>query len=196
MTTIDIASTWSWAPLRPLHYGLIHADPAWTFDTWSEAGNDRAPDYDTMTIDDIADLRVADLAAADCLLALWAVDPLLDRAFEVIEAWGFRFVTVGFYWTKTGSSDASLRPIGTGYWTRANPELCLFAVRGSPQRLDASIRKLIEAPRREHSRKPDEAYERLERLVAGPRADLFSRQRRPGWDSWGNQTDHFQGAQP
>jgi N6-adenosine-specific RNA methylase IME4 len=76
-------------------------------------------------------------------------------------------------------------PIGTGYWTRANPEVCLLATRGKPKRLSAAVRKLIVAPRREHSRKPDELHERIEALVGGPYLEMFARFPRPGWDSCG-----------
>lgn len=183
---------WGWGDLKPLNYGVILADPPWRFDTWSPAGDNRAPEYDTMTLDQIKDLRVADLARSDCLLAMWAVDPLLDKAFDVIEAWGFRFVTVGFYWIKTGSKPGSY-PIKKGYWTRGNPEQCLFAVRGAPARLDASISKLILAPAPIHSAKPDKSYSDLEALVGGPYCELFSRRTRPGWDAWGNQVGTLDG---
>jgi len=200
-----MSAAWQWGDLAPLNYGVIMADPPWRFETWSDAGQNRKPDYDTMSVEEIADLRVADLARSDCLLALWAIDPMLDRAFEVIEAWGFRFVTVGFYWAKAvrdplpafaavGQGDRtidSLFPITKAHWTRNNPEICLFAVRGAPHRLSASVRKLIVAPRREASRKPDDAAERLEQLVRGPYCELFSRAGRPGWDAWGNQTGKF-----
>ena len=81
--------------------------------------------------------------------------------------------------------------MGLGYWTRANTEACLLATRGHPKRLRADIRQLIVAPRREHSRKPEAIYERIERLVAGPRLELFARQSRPGWTAWGNESTKF-----
>jgi N6-adenosine-specific RNA methylase IME4 len=84
--------------------------------------------------------------------------------------------------------------VGMGYWTRANTEPCLLAVRGKPRRLNADVRMGIIAPRREHSRKPDGIHERIERLVAGPYIELFACQKRPGWDCWGNQTDKFAAA--
>jgi N6-adenosine-specific RNA methylase IME4 len=74
-----------------------------------------------------------------------------------------------------------------GYWTRANPEACWLATRGAPKRLHADVRQLIVAPIMEHSRKPDEAYERIERLVEGPYLELYARRPRPGWTSWGNE---------
>jgi N6-adenosine-specific RNA methylase IME4 len=82
-------------------------------------------------------------------------------------------------------------PMGTGYWTRANPELCLLFTRGKPKRLSAAVRKLMIAPRREHSRKPDQQYQDIEQLVGGPYLELFARTEREGWTSWGNQTGKF-----
>jgi N6-adenosine-specific RNA methylase IME4 len=149
-----------------------------------------------MSLADIKALPVADWAAPDCVLLLWATDPLLDKALDVIRAWGFTYKTIGFCWAKLNKSAPSLASerdffTGLGFWTRANPELCLLATRGHPQRRSRSVRKLIVAPRREHSRKPDEAYGRIEALCEGPYLEMFARVRRPDWDSWGNQSDGF-----
>ena len=76
---------------------------------------------------------------------------------------------------------------GLGYWTRSNPEMCLLATKGKPSRLSKSVRQLIHSPRREHSRKPDEIYDRIEQLLPGPYVELFARRERKGWDSWGNE---------
>jgi N6-adenosine-specific RNA methylase IME4 len=77
--------------------------------------------------------------------------------------------------------------MGQGYWTRANPEDCWLATRGHPKRLHADVRQFITAPVAEHSRKPDEIYERIERLVDGPYLELYARRDRPGWMTWGNE---------
>lgn len=161
--------------------------------------------YATMSLQDIEALPVGECAARDALLMLWVVDPLLPRAIEIGTAWGFEYKTVGFYWAKTRRVtsrrgerfDDPVRrafPMGTGYWTRANPEACLLFTRGKPKRMSAGVAKLIVSPRREHSRKPDEQYERIEALVAGPYAELFARQSRPGWDTWGNEVGKFDKA--
>jgi N6-adenosine-specific RNA methylase IME4 len=173
-----------------LHYGVILADPPWTFATYSHKGKGRSAEahYDCMSLADIKALPVADWAAPDCALFLWAIDPSLPQAFEVIEAWGFTYKTVAFTWVKTTKGGAGF-PIGCGYWTRANPEQCLLATRGRPQRLLRSVQQLILAPRREHSRKPDEVYARIEALVAGRYLELFAREQRTGWDSWGNEVE-------
>jgi N6-adenosine-specific RNA methylase IME4 len=170
-----------------VNFGLIYADPAWTFVTRSAKGKGRSPErhYGCMTLDEIKALPVASMAAENCVLLMWAVDPLLDRAFEVIEAWGFKYKTVGFYWAKVGRG---WKPaFGNGYWTRANPEQCLLATRGSPKRLSKSVRRLIMAPVGAHSAKPQEAYGRIEQLVAGPYLEMFARYARPGWSQWGDE---------
>ncbi len=173
-------------------YNTIYADPPWTFSTYSPKGLGRSSEayYDCMSLDEIKSLPVLDFAAPDCVLLLWITDPMLDKAFDVINAWGFTYKTVGFYWAKLNKDrifgyieDDHNWAIGTGYWTRACPEQCLLATRGKPHRIHADVRKLIVAPRREHSRKPDEAYERIERLCTGPYLELFARYQRDGWDT-------------
>jgi N6-adenosine-specific RNA methylase IME4 len=173
-------------------YGAIYADPPWSFRNWSAKGIGRnaISHYDCLTFAALAALPIADLAAEDCALFLWAVDPLLDKAFELIRAWGFEYKTVGFYWVKQNSKSEGFFT-GLGYWTRANPEQCLLATRGRPKRRGRDVRKLIIGPRREHSRKPDEVRERIERLVVGPYLELFSRQTKPGWHCWGDQAGLF-----
>jgi N6-adenosine-specific RNA methylase IME4 len=177
------------------HFGAIYADPPWAFATYSHKGKGRSPEahYDCMGLDAIKALPVADWAGQDCALFLWATDPSLPQALEVISAWGFVYKTVAFTWVKT-TMDGSGFPIGCGYWTRANPEMCLLATRGRPQRLSRSVRQLLVAPRREHSRKPDEAYTRIEALISGPYLEMFARSRRQGWASWGIEVDEGIGA--
>jgi N6-adenosine-specific RNA methylase IME4 len=178
-------------------YQVIYADPPWTFATYSHKGKGRNAEayYDCMSLPDIKTMPVGDWAARDCVLLLWTTDPLLPTAFEVIAAWGFTYKTVGFYWAKLNKHAAASvytdRDFftGLGFWTRANPEICLLATRGHPKRRRADVKKLIVSPRREHSRKPDEAYERIEALCEGPYLELFARSARPGWDRWGAESD-------
>ncbi|MCR9218957.1 MAG: MT-A70 family methyltransferase [Alphaproteobacteria bacterium] len=214
MSALDTPRGWRWGALQPLNYGLLAIDPPWAFETWSEAGTDRSADYQTMRLTELARLPVMDLARPDALVALWAIDSMLPDALALIEAWGFRYVTVGFTWVKTfdlfgrqaprtallhravedrdwNAVGEALAPMGLGYWTRANPEMCLLASVGAPARLERNVRQTLFAPIREHSRKPDEAYRRLERLAPGPCAELFARTRRPGWDAWGDELDKF-----
>lgn len=173
---------------------VILADPPWTFAVRSKKGEGRTPQahYDTMTLDDIAALPVASLAAKDAVLLMWAVDPLFDKAFDIIKVWGFTYKTKALTWVKTNADGSPFT--GMGYWTRANSEDLLLATRGNPKRVFKDVRRLLQGEdptlysrRREHSRKPDEQYDRIERLLPGPYVELFARHRRPGWSSWGNQ---------
>lgn len=173
-------------------YGLIYADPPWHFTVRSPKGEARSASehYPTMTLADIKALPVADVAAKDCLLMMWVVDPMLPEALEVLKAWGFTFKTVGFYWAKTTKNGHD--HVGMGYWTRANPEQCWIATRGSPKRVDASVRRLIVDQVREHSRKPEIARARAERLLGDiPRLEMFCRTSPAGWDAWGNEVGKF-----
>ncbi len=180
---------------------LILADPAWAFVTYSgESVPQRAEEqhYPVMRLAELKALPVVDLAYDDCALVMWVIGSHLDQALELGRAWGFTYKTDLFTWVKTGKHDPAVRPISLGMWSRKQTEQALIFTRGKPKRLDAGIRQLFEtdehiifAPKREHSRKPEEQYERLQRLVAGPYVELFARAHRPGWEVWGNQVDRF-----
>jgi N6-adenosine-specific RNA methylase IME4 len=175
-------------------YQMIMADPPWRFEVYSENGLEKSPEhhYDTMSLDEIKALPVASLAAKDCLLWLWATNPMLPKQLEVIDAWGFQFKTSGV-WVKTHKSGKLA--FGTGYAFRSASEPIILAAIGSPK-TTKSTRSVIYGVRREHSRKPDEAYEAAEALMPDVRrADLFSRESRPGWDNWGNESTKFDEAE-
>lgn len=172
-------------------YDLIMADPAWLFELRSPKGEAKSPQkhYDCMTIDEIAQLPVGHLAAKDCLLWLWATHPMLPQQIEVGRVWGFRYVTSGV-WVKTTASGKLT--FGPGYRLRSASEPFLIFTNGNPETV-RDVRTVVVGERREHSRKPEEAYATAERLVPGDvrRLDLFSRQERPGWDACGDQTGKF-----
>ena len=193
---------WPFGDLEPGKYGAILADPPWRFQAWSGKGTSRAVEnhYPTMEDEGMWKLPVWDLPAKDCVLFLWSVWPKLHDALGLIAHWGFEYKTCAFAWMKANASQIEMfrddadPDMLLGYWTRANSEVCLLATRGKPKRLNADVRQGIIAPRREHSRKPDGIHERIERLVAGPYCELFARQRRSGWDVWGNEVDKFDAA--
>jgi N6-adenosine-specific RNA methylase IME4 len=170
-------------------FRCILADPPWGFRTYSnpKAVPQRASTqhYPVMSIDEIAALPVASVAADDCVLFLWATWPCLPGAMRVIEAWGFRYKTAAFLWAKR--SKHGREHMGMGYWTRANTEPCLLATRGRPRRKSMSVRQLIQEPVLMHSQKPEAAAIRIEQLVDGPYLELFARRRRDGWTVWGNE---------
>lgn len=172
----------------PQKYKIIYADPAWSYRDKALAGNRGAGcKYQVMSIQDICKLPVNTIAADDCVLFMWVTMPKLNECFSVIQSWGFEYKTCAFTWVKQNRKSDSLF-WGMGRWTRANAELCLLATRGNPKRISAAVHSVIINHIREHSRKPDEARERIVQLCGDlPRIELFARQQFDGWDCWGNE---------
>ena len=175
-------------PFPNKKYNIIYADPAWYFKSYSSKGERRnaTQHYDCMSISDICNLPISNISKDDCILFIWVIDPMLPQALEVIKAWGFKYKTVAFTWVKENKSEGYFT--GLGYWTRANPEMCLLATKGKPKRISKSVRQLVMDKRREHSRKPDRIRNDIVQLCGDlPRIELFARQRVDGWDNWGDQ---------
>lgn len=142
-----------------------------------------------MSIEDLCALPVADLMAPDSALFLWATFPQLPDALRLIRAWGFTYKTIAFLWLKKNRRADSWF-YGLGFWTRSNAEVCLLATRGHPKRQAANVHQFIISPIEEHSKKPDEAREKILALMGDvPRVELFARQSPPGWDVWGNEVE-------
>jgi N6-adenosine-specific RNA methylase IME4 len=191
--------------LRRGYYGAIAIDPASKFKSYTsiqsqnpQSRRDNERHYRTMSFAELAALPVKELAAPACHLFIWTSGPFLPQALKLIEIWGFRYSTRCFTWLKTkrswkpGDPLTELDfPIGLGLTTRAQSEIVLLARRGNCRRLRKDVRELILAPRREHSRKPDEFYRRVEAYCEGPFVDLFARERRPGWSVWGDEIDKY-----
>jgi N6-adenosine-specific RNA methylase IME4 len=181
-----------------MKYPVILADPPWHFENYSadEPGmiHNRArganKHYPTMTTEQICGLPVANMAADDSVLLLWACWPTLPEALQVITAWGFTYKALAWVWVKLNPSSVGFH-MGMGYWTRANSEPCLLATRGDPRKpVDRGIQALICTPVHEHSRKPDDQYRKIEALFpTGPYLELFARRKRPSWDAWGNEVE-------
>tara|TARA_R100001129_G_C5197257_1_gene212637 strand:- start:185 stop:625 length:441 start_codon:yes stop_codon:yes gene_type:complete len=143
-----------------------------------------------MEQDDLHRMSVSRVAADDSVLFLWVLNSMLSQGLQLIDAWGFTFKTVGFCWVKTNRRSGSLF-MGLGYHTRQNVELCLIATKGKPKRVSGGVHQVVMSPRREHSRKPDEVYERIEALYPGPYLELFSRTTRTGWDAIGDEVGRW-----
>jgi len=183
------------APLKRARFETMAIDPPWRFasNSLERPGRNATRHYRCMTIDEIAALPVAELAADNCRAYLWVTAPLLAAGAHriIFDAWNFRISTIAFVWVKTNRDGESLFT-GMGYESRQNAEFVVLARRGRPQRLSRRVHSIIVAPRREHSRKPDEFYTRVEALAgSGPKADLFSRERRSGWEAFGDERDKF-----
>ncbi|AWG55023.1 MT-A70 family methyltransferase [Mycobacteroides abscessus] len=179
-------------PTTPGGFRTILADPPWRF------GNRRSgmsPEsglrhrYYTMALDEICSLPVESVAADSAHLYLWVPSSMLPEGLKVMSAWGFRYTT-SITWLKTrldGEPDGS----GVGFYFRNASELLLFGVRGSLRTLPGArgMTNVIAARRREHSRKPTEQYWLIEQSSPGPRLELFARQSRDGWVSWGDESE-------
>ena len=161
-------------PTGPFH--VIVADPPWRYEI---GGN--LP-YPVMGIEAIKALPIEAIAAEDAVLWLWTTNTHLQAAFDVVDAWGFEYKTL-LTWVK--------HRMGTGEWLRGKTEHCLLAVRGKPIFVNGNHTTVLEAKRREHSRKPDEFYSVVENICPGNRIELFSRHERGGWVAFGERTTGF-----
>lgn len=188
-------SDWPFADLQAHSYGLILADPPWRFDVRSARGDGKAPPYPTMTRRELLRLPVWRLAAPNCALVMWTTAPTLDFSIDLLKTWGFDYKSAGSWAKETRNSDPDSDPawaFGPGYWFRSAAEFFIAGAYGAPAIKSRSERNLIVARLREHSRKPDEMHEMLERMFPlTKKLELFARQRREGWDCWGNETDKF-----
>jgi N6-adenosine-specific RNA methylase IME4 len=182
---------WPFGAMRPFAYGALLVDPPWLFANYSMKGETKNPiaHYHCMSLADITALPVGHLAAPDCALFMWATAPLLPESIELLRAWGFKFKSAAA-WAKQSSTGEKWH-FGTGYVFRSAAEFIVVGTIGKPKVQSRTIRNLIVAPVREHSRKPDDQYTMVEALYAGPYAEIFSRTSRPGWDCWGNEAGKF-----
>ena len=188
---------------------MIYADPEWQFEPRSrDTGLDRAADnhYPTSPTGRIAARPVAGIAAADCVLFLWATAPMLPQALAVLAAWGFAYKS-HFIWKKVrpggpqeaGSAGGATgkRFVGTGYWNRSEHELLLVGTRGSPPCPAPGKQwgSVINAPVGRHSEKPGQFAQLIEAYFPSlPKIELNARAARPGWDAWGDEVGFVEGG--
>lgn len=189
-------------------FDVILVDPPWKFRVWNRAtGSGRSAEsyYRTMSLDELKALQIP--AAKNAALFMWTVWPSIFDSATLMQAWRFKYKTLGFEWwklnkrwerayqasTQSGVDYRWLERLfffGMGYYTRACSEPCLLAIRGSMPVAVHNERNFIIAPVRSHSQKPDEQYEKIERLYPGRRyLEIFARTNRPGWTSVGYELD-------
>lgn len=175
------------------------ADPPWSY---KDIGMDWSPSeeqeqyyrsvtrhYDTMSIQEICDLPIAELAADNCALFLWCTWPHVFFAELVMNSWGFKYKAIGFVWVKLNPTGMGFHT-GMGWYTRGNTEPCFLGGVGTITPANRDVSSLIVTPIQEHSRKPDAQYDKIERLYPGvPKLELFARRPHPGWDVWGNEVE-------
>jgi len=173
-------------PMPDGPFDVLVADPPWLYGLRPDdpTHRSRCP-YPPMSVDEIKALPVSDMAdQKNAILWLWVTNAhLLDgSALAVIDAWGFEPKSM-LTWLKDR--------LGTGHWLRGITEHCVMAVRGKPVHTLSNQSTLLEAPRREHSRKPEEFYGLVESLCPGSKVELFAREQREGWIAWGAEKGKF-----
>lgn len=163
-------------------YAVLYADPPWSYSNDGFSGA-AAEHYPTMATADICAMPIEDVAADDCVLFMWATNPLLEDAMRVIKSWGFAYKT-NLVWVKNAQTNM-------GFYCYGKHELLLVATRGSLPPVRAGLRaSVIEAPRSEHSRKPEEIYALIEGMYPGMSyLELFARRKRQGWTTFGNEAE-------
>ena len=145
-------------------------------------------DYPTMSHDEIGLLPIGKMADDDCHLFCWTTQKHLPPTLKIIEQWGFKYVLV-MVWHKPGG----FQPFGLPQY---NCEFVVYARKGAPEFIDTkAFPCCFAAPRREHSRKPDEFYDVIRRVTNGPRIDVFSREARDGFSQYGNEVSKFEAAE-
>jgi len=174
-------------PLPAERFGIIYADPPWDYKGQLQHAGPASGDtggairhYATVTLDDLKKLPVESVAAADCLLFLWATSPHLDQAIELGRAWDFQWATVAFVWDK--------ERVNPGFYTLSQCELCLVFKRGRipAPRGARNVRQFVRSRRGSHSEKPAEVRRRIEAMFpTQSKIELFARAKTEGWSSWG-----------
>lgn len=159
-------------------YDVIYADPPWRYDFSRSKSREIENHYPTMTVSDICSLAVP--SQADSILFLWGTNPKLLESLQVMQSWGYHYVT-NMVWVKDR--------IGMGYYARSRHEFLLIGKKGKPAVPEPTNRpdSVIEAIRGTHSTKPEKVYELIERMYPNrTKLELFARHTRAGWDAWGN----------
>ncbi|MFA6271403.1 MAG: MT-A70 family methyltransferase [Candidatus Paceibacterota bacterium] len=162
-------------------FNVIYADPPWRYDYSVSTSREIENQYPTMSLEEICALQVAQVSTDDSVLLMWATSPKLADAMRVLDAWGFTYKT-SMVWVKD--------KIGMGYYARQQHEILLIATRGNLPTPEPANRpsSVIYGDRTEHSSKPEEFYEVIERMYPEfSRVELFCRTPRNGWYTWGNQ---------
>ena len=167
-------------------YSIIYADPPWKYGgsggtKWLNAKEY----YGTISFEDLKKLKIVDFCESDCLLFMWVVSPELKRCIEVGEAWGFKYITVGFVWYKERAN--------VGNYTMSGTEMCLIFKRGKIPKdrvRNPGTKQFYSGPVEKHSKKPDIFRKRIEQLFPkSEKLELFAREKAENWDVFGNEVE-------
>lgn len=172
-------------PLPEGKYNVIYADPPWPYperqDPKNLYGNVKYH-YETMRIKDLCTMSVKNIITENSVLFLWVATNFLEESFEVIKSWGFDYKSQ-MVWVKEGQG-------GIGWYFWGDHEILLIATKGSMLPKD-KFSSVLKAPRREHSQKPNEVYEIIEKMYPNCKyLELFARQKySEKWDVWGKEVN-------
>lgn len=171
-----------------MKYDIIYTDPPWQYnssDTLAEVSllnKNENFHYPTMPLNDIKQIDVQSLAADNCMMFMWVVNPMLDDGIELLKHWGFQYATVAFCWHKG--------KVNPGYYTMSSIELVIVGKKGKiPEPRGArNVRQFVAQSRGKHSEKPQEIRDRIvEMFPTQSKLEMFARCTTPGWDTWGNE---------
>jgi N6-adenosine-specific RNA methylase IME4 len=210
----DVAKiTRQFSEMRPSGgFKVALIDFPWLFENWSEKGEGKSAQqhYDCLTTDQICQFPLDVLLAKDAAVFSWMTWPLMMQWPRVIQSLGLEYAGLAWEWLKFNPKTGKYA-FGGGYGTRKNVEPCILLTKGNPSLRQPimsdmlgeavipsgvrSVRDFMEVmpydairqPRRVHSEKPDEQYDRIETMFDGPYVELFSRKSRPNWAAWGGQ---------
>ncbi|KKL88963.1 hypothetical protein LCGC14_1919440, partial [marine sediment metagenome] len=175
---------------EPTKVDVIYADPPWKYDNQIKEWGPTSLHYENMPTDEICNLPISGRIGENAVLFLWTTNPMLPDAFQVLESWGFEYKT-NIVWVKQELT----RP-GSGFYVRGRHELLIIATKGSmapdDKHISPPIGSVLEASVREHSRKPEEVYDIIERLYPDRRyLELFARAEREGWEVFGDEVGKY-----
>ena len=178
------------------HYQCIVIDPPWFYRLRSKdkTHRNRIP-YQPMRTEEILALPIPDLCGSNgCILWLWFTNNHMIEAAQCLQVWGFELKTI-LTWEKV-TKDGTKTHLGVGHWLRNSTEHCAMAVRGNVKafagRTLTNQSSILHSPRREHSRKPEQFFELVEKLCPDmTKLEMFARSSRVGWDCWGDEALKF-----
>lgn len=162
-------------------FSVVSVDPPWPYGREYDPNGSRAANpYPEMTIEEIAAIDLP--LEKDSVIFLWTTHAFLPDSFKLLEAWGAEYKAT-MVWNK--------KKIGMGAWFRMQCEFCLVGIKGKPYWHNTRWPEIIEEARREHSRKPDAFFDLVASITAGRKLEYFSREKRDGWENYGNEPDKF-----
>jgi len=168
-------------------FDVISVDPPWPYEgesknvtSFDAVGRRVANPYPEMNIADIKKIEMP--LMDDAVVLLWTTHKFLPDAFEILKEWNLEYKAT-LVWNK--------EKLGMGAWFRMQCEFCLVAIKGKPYWNNTTFRDILNEPRREHSRKPDAFFDMIEKITLGRRLEYFSREKRNGWEVFGNDINKF-----